>query len=68
MRLGTEPPALGIAEAIEATGADLVVMATHVREGLARIALGSVAAATLRTAPVPVLTVRPEDDAEDFHV
>ncbi len=41
--------------------ADLIVMGTHGRTGLDRIALGSVAERTLRAAPVPVLTV--SDDA-----
>jgi len=39
--------------------ADLVVMATHGRRGLARIVLGSVAERVLRGSNVPVLTVRP---------
>ena len=63
-RLLSNVPALGIAECIEKEGADLVVMGTHGRRGLARVALGSVAAAVLRTAPVPVLTVRGGDDAD----
>ena len=37
---------------------DLIVMATHGRTGLARLALGSVAEAVVRAAPCPVLTVR----------
>ncbi|WP_226013449.1 universal stress protein [Halomicrobium salinisoli] len=41
--------------------ADLVVMGTHGRTGLDRIALGSVTERTLRVSPVPVLTV--SDDA-----
>jgi nucleotide-binding universal stress UspA family protein len=41
------------------TGAALVAMATHGRSGLARTALGSVAAAVVRRAPCPVLVVRP---------
>lgn len=50
-----------IAEAIdveaERLGADLIVMGTHGRTGLAHLLLGSVAEATLRQAPCPVLTV-----------
>ena len=38
-------------------GADLIVMGTHGRTGLAHLLLGSVAEATLRRAPCPVLTV-----------
>lgn len=38
---------------------DLVVMATHGRSGLAHLLFGSVAERLLRSAPCPVLTVRP---------
>ena len=48
-----------IAEHADASGADLIVMATHGRTGLARVAaLGSVAETVVRTAPCPVLTAR----------
>ena len=39
--------------------ADLIVMATHGRRGVSRALLGSIAEAVVRTAPCPVLTVRP---------
>ncbi len=39
---------------------DLIVLATHGRSGLAHIIIGSVAESVVRTAPCPVLTVRPE--------
>jgi nucleotide-binding universal stress UspA family protein len=42
-------------------GADLIVMGTHGRRGLARALLGSVAEAVVRTAECPVLTVRSAD-------
>ena len=38
--------------------ADLIVMGTHGRRGIRRIALGSDAEQVLRTSPVPVLLVR----------
>lgn len=38
--------------------ADLIVMGTHGRQGLARALFGSVAESVLRDAPVPVLVVR----------
>lgn len=45
-------------------GADLLVMGTHGRTGLAHVFLGSVAERTLRGAPCPVLTLRaPEEEA-----
>ncbi len=40
--------------------ADLIVMATHGRTGLARVLVGSVATEAIRHASVPVLTLRPE--------
>ncbi len=39
---------------------DLIVLATHGRTGLAHVLMGSVAETVVRTAPCPVLTVRPE--------
>jgi nucleotide-binding universal stress UspA family protein len=39
---------------------DLIVLATHGRTGLAHLLIGSVAESVVRTAPCPVLTVRPE--------
>jgi nucleotide-binding universal stress UspA family protein len=39
--------------------ADLIVMGTHGRRGVSRALLGSVAETVVRTAPCPVLTVRP---------
>jgi nucleotide-binding universal stress UspA family protein len=39
---------------------DVIVLATHGRTGLAHVLIGSVAENVVRTAPCPVLTVRPE--------
>jgi len=39
---------------------DLIVLATHGRTGLSHVLMGSVAESVVRTAPCPVLTVRPE--------
>jgi nucleotide-binding universal stress UspA family protein len=48
---------------------DLVVMGTHGRTGVGRILLGSVAENVIRTASVPVMTVRSNevggDDGEE---
>jgi nucleotide-binding universal stress UspA family protein len=38
---------------------DLIVMATHGRTGLSHLFMGSVAERVIRTAPCPVLTMRP---------
>jgi nucleotide-binding universal stress UspA family protein len=38
---------------------DLIVMSTHARGGLRRMLVGSVADALIRSAPVPVIAVRP---------
>jgi nucleotide-binding universal stress UspA family protein len=40
------------------TNADLIVMGTHVRTGLGRLLMGSVAEQVVRRAPCPVLTVK----------
>jgi nucleotide-binding universal stress UspA family protein len=42
-----------------ARGADVIVMATAGRTGLAHLLIGSVAEKVVRHAPVPVLTIRP---------
>jgi nucleotide-binding universal stress UspA family protein len=39
---------------------DVIVLTTHGRTGLAHVLMGSVAESVVRTAPCPVLTVRPE--------
>ncbi len=51
-------PHAEIVRAARACGADLLVIGTHGRTGLARLFLGSVAARVVTLAPVPVLTVR----------
>jgi nucleotide-binding universal stress UspA family protein len=43
---------------------DLVVMATHGREGLGRLIMGSIAEEVFRQAPCPVLTVGPKVTAQ----
>ena len=55
-------PALRVCDAIldeaKRSKAELIVMGTHGRRGLTRIALGSDAELVLRESPVPVLLVR----------
>jgi nucleotide-binding universal stress UspA family protein len=50
-------PSEALLAAIPRLGADLVVLGTHGRHGLARAILGSVAESLVRTSPVPVMTV-----------
>lgn len=47
-----------ICQAAKTLAADLIVMGTHGRTGLAHVFLGSVAERTLRDAPCPVMTVQ----------
>ncbi len=47
-----------IIEAASREGADLIVMGTHGRTGLAHVVLGSVTEKVVRHSAVPVLTVR----------
>jgi nucleotide-binding universal stress UspA family protein len=54
-------PAGSILSAARSHAADLIVMATHGRRGLARVVLGSIAEMVLRDAPCPVLCVRRGD-------
>jgi nucleotide-binding universal stress UspA family protein len=53
----TGDPAEEIVELVRREPIDLLVMGTHARKGLQRVALGSVAARVVRSAPCPVLTV-----------
>jgi nucleotide-binding universal stress UspA family protein len=52
-------PADAIHDVAEEVGASLVVMSTHGRTGLARVALGSVTTEVVRTSLCPVLVTRP---------
>lgn len=53
-----------LCEAATAQQADLLVMGTHGRGGIARAMLGSVAEETARKSPVPVLLIRREHGPE----
>lgn len=57
-RIVTGSPAAEIVHAAETLGAELVVVGTHGRTGLARVGLGSVAERVIRHAPCSVLAVR----------
>ena len=52
-------PLPGIAWAAKRSKADLILMATQRRTGLAHLLMGSVTEAVLRSVPVPVLALRP---------
>ncbi len=55
--LATAEPWRAILDAASGCAADLIVMGTHGRRGLANVLLGSVAGKVVRLSPVPVLTV-----------
>jgi nucleotide-binding universal stress UspA family protein len=55
-----EVPSEEVAQLAADLEADLVVVGTHGRRGMSRLLLGSVAEATVRLSPCPVLVVRPK--------
>jgi len=48
----------GILETAKAEGCDLIVMASHGRQGVKALVLGSVAQKVLTYSPVPVMVVK----------
>ncbi len=58
-----DDPAAEILAEAERWGADLIVMGTHGRHGLAHLILGSVAEGVVQRSRVPVLLLRASDDA-----
>ncbi|MFB6138894.1 MAG: universal stress protein [Halosimplex sp.] len=62
--VATGSPHRAILDYVDDHGVDLVVMGTHGRTGLERYLLGSVTEKVVRTADVPVLTVRAHDSDE----
>ncbi|MFC7027675.1 universal stress protein [Halomicroarcula sp. GCM10025324] len=58
-------PYQAISSYIDDNDVDLVVMGTHGRTGLERYLLGSVTEKIVRTSPVPVMTVRAPEEAEE---
>jgi nucleotide-binding universal stress UspA family protein len=55
-------PRTGILDMAREVGADIIVMGTHGRTGLAHIFFGSVAEYVVRHSRIPVLTVRQQDN------
>lgn len=66
LKITVAQPSAAILHAQKADGADVIVMSTHGRRGIAHLVLGSVAERVVREAPCPVLTVhgRPSPEAE----
>jgi nucleotide-binding universal stress UspA family protein len=60
------PIAHTLARAAVEGNADLIVMTTHGRGGLARLWLGSVADDLIRSSPVPILALRLDEASLDF--
>jgi nucleotide-binding universal stress UspA family protein len=54
------PPVEAIVEAARYRDADLIVMSSHGRSGIARLVMGSVTETVLRATTVPVLVIRPD--------
>ena len=52
-----------IIEIATIVGADMIIMGTHGRRGVTRIPFGSVAEKVVKTAKIPVLTIRPGEGA-----
>jgi nucleotide-binding universal stress UspA family protein len=55
-------PSKRIVQYAEAENCDLIVMATHGRGGIDRLLLGSVAEGVVRSAEIPVMTLRLSDE------
>jgi nucleotide-binding universal stress UspA family protein len=62
------PPVEAIVEAARYRSADLIVMSSHGRSGVARLVMGSVTELVLRTTTVPILVIRPDGAPIDIRV
>lgn len=58
LHIENQSPAVGIVEAAEKHGAELIVIASHGRRGMTKLLLGSQAAEVLSLSKVPVLIVK----------
>lgn len=62
-------PAAQIVQLAKDESVDLIVLGTHGRTGLARLLMGSIAEAVLRSAPCPVLALKqPDPDSQETSV
>jgi len=59
-RVALGAPAEKILELAKKEGIDLIIMGTHRRKGLERTIFGSVCDKVLRSSPIPVITIPPE--------
>ena len=66
--VATGRPADEIVKYIQSHGIDLVIMASHRREGLERLILGSVADEVIKRSPVPVMTINPSEAEKGWRV
>jgi nucleotide-binding universal stress UspA family protein len=57
-------PYKNIVERARNDSADLIVMSTHGRTGFSHALLGSITEKVVRTAPCPVVSIRPEEERE----
>jgi len=64
LRTAVAQPAVAILHAQQKLAADVIVMGTHGRRGIAHLIIGSVAEHVMREAECPVLTVRGQHCAE----
>jgi nucleotide-binding universal stress UspA family protein len=58
-------PTAAIRDAVDAEGADLLIVGSHGRDRAGRLVLGSVSDALVRHAPCPVLVARPRPPTRD---
>jgi nucleotide-binding universal stress UspA family protein len=57
-------PGPSVVAAAEAEEADFIILGSNERRRVARLILGSVSDHVLRSAPCPVVIVRPDDEAD----
>jgi nucleotide-binding universal stress UspA family protein len=62
VQIAVGEPAPSIALAAKESGADFIVMATQGRSGISHLLMGSVTESVLRSAPAPVLALRPSQE------
>jgi nucleotide-binding universal stress UspA family protein len=56
-------PREAVLSAAKKVNADMIIMGTHGRRGIARALIGSVTESLVRTSPIPVLTIHPAETA-----